>query len=395
MASQFDHDAPAGIAARAKRLILQPKEEWPRIDAEPMTVRGIMTGWVVPLAAIGPVARLIGSLVFGYGMFGIHYRPSVGSAITTAVLGYIFALIATWILALVVDALAPSFGGTKSPVQAMKVAAFSATAGWLAGIFGLVPSIAFLGLLGLYSLYLLYLGLPLLMKAPADKAMSYTIVTIVVAVVLFIVAGMLTGAVARAFVPAPSLDGGSISGSVAVPGVGKIDLAKLDEASKRMEAAANASEGKAAAGAPSAIAPATLQAMLPSDVDGWKRTETESSGGGAAGISGSNAQATYASGDDSFTLSVTDSGTLGSIATLGGALSGQSSKETATGYEKTAMVDGHMVSEKWDNASHSGSYGTMIASRFMVSADGSAPSIDTLKHAVAAVDPGKLQALAR
>lgn len=222
MASQFDQDAPTGIAARAKRLILTPREEWPRIDAQPMTVRGIMTGWVLPLAAIGPVARLIGGLTFGYGAFGIHYRPSVGSAIATAVLGYVFALIATWILALVIDALAPSFGGTKNPVQAMKVAAFSATAGWLAGIFGLLPSIAFLGLLGLYSLYLLYLGLPLLMKAPADKAMSYTIVTVIVAVVLFIVAGMLTGAVARAFVPAPSLDGGTIS----VSGVGKIDLAK-------------------------------------------------------------------------------------------------------------------------------------------------------------------------
>jgi hypothetical protein len=162
-----------------------------------------------------------------------------------------------------------------------------------------------------------------------------------------------------------------------------------------MEAATSAAEGKAAAGAPSAVAPAALEAMLPADVDGWKRTEIASSGGGAAGISGSNAQATYSSGDDSFTLSLTDSGALGSIATLGGALSGQSSKETATGYEKTAMVDGHMVSEKWDNSSHSGSYGTMIASRFLVSADGSAPSIDTLKHAVAAVDLGKLQALAK
>jgi hypothetical protein len=232
MASQFDQGSPSGIAARAKRLILAPREEWPHIDVEPMTVRGIMTGWVLPLAAIGPVARLIGSLVFGYGAFGFHYRPSVGSAITTAVLGYIFALIATWVLALVIDALAPSFGGTKNAVQAMKVAAFSATAGWLAGIFDLVPSLAFLGLLGLYSLYLLYLGLPLLMKAPAEKAMSYTIVTIIVAVVLFIVAGMLTGAVARAFVPAPSLDAGTVSGSVTVPGVGKVDLGKLQALAK-------------------------------------------------------------------------------------------------------------------------------------------------------------------
>jgi len=395
MASHFDHGAPAGIAARAKRLILQPKAEWPRIDAEPMSVRGIMTGWVVPLAAIGPVAQLIGSLLFGYGLFGIHYRPTIGAAITTAVLAYITALIATWVLALVIDALAPSFDGTKNPVQAMKVAAFSATAGWLAGIFGLIPSLAFLGLLGLYSLYLLYLGLPLLMKAPAEKAMSYTIVTIIVAVVLFVAAGMITGAIARALVPAPRLGDGTISGSVTVPGVGKVDLGKLQDASKQMQAAADSAEAKAAAGTPSAIDPAALQAMLPGAIDGWQRTETESSGGGAAGIAGSNARATYASGDDSFTLSITDSGTLGSIATLGGALTGQSSRQTATGYEKTAMANGHMVHEQWDNSAHSGSYGTMVASRFMVSAEGSAPNIDTLKHAVAAIDPDKLASLGK
>ncbi|MGN6270377.1 MAG: Yip1 family protein [Sphingomonas sp.] len=212
MASQFDNEAPAGIAGRAKRIILQPRAEWARIDAEPMTVRGIMTGWVLPLAAIGPVARLIGALVFGYGFLGLRYRPSVGSAVTTAVLGYISAIVATWVLALVIDALAPSFGGTRNSVQAMKVAAFSATAGWLAGIFGLIPTLMFLGLLGLYSLYLLYLGLPLLMKAPADKALGYTLVTIVVAVVLFVVAGMVTAALSSAFVPAPSLLGGTITG---------------------------------------------------------------------------------------------------------------------------------------------------------------------------------------
>jgi hypothetical protein len=393
MASNLDNEAPGGLAGRAKRLILQPKAEWPRIDAQPMTVRRIMTGWVLPLAAIGPVARLIGSLTFGYGFLGLHYRPSVGSAITTAVLGWISAIVATWVLALVIDALAPSFGGVKNNVQAMKVAAFSATAGWLAGIFGLIPGLAVLGLLGLYSLYLLYLGLPLLMKAPAEKAMGYTIVTIVVAIVLFVVAGMVTAALGRAFVPTPSLAGGTVTGSVTMPGGGSVDLGKLDEAAKRMQAATDAAAKGGSANA--AVAPATLQAMLPGDVDGWKRTEIESNGGAAAGIAGSNAQATYSSGDDSFTLSVTDSGALGPLATLGGAFTGQSSKQTETGYEKTETVNGRMVNEKWDNSDHSGSYGAMVASRFMVAAEGNAPSIDTLKHAVGAIDLGKLEALAK
>lgn len=59
------------------------------------------------------------------------------------------------------------------------------------------------------------------------------------------------------------------------------------------------------------------------------------------------------------------------------------------------MQNGNMVEEQWDNAQHSGKYSTMVASRFAIAAEGSAPSIEPLKSAVAAVDLGKLAALAR
>jgi len=97
-----------------------------------------------------------------------------------------------FVLALIIDALAPTFGGQKNPIQALKVAAYSATAAWVAGIFGLIPALGFLGLLGLYSLYLLFLGLPILMKAPEDKAMGYTLVVIVAAIVLGYLVSALT-----------------------------------------------------------------------------------------------------------------------------------------------------------------------------------------------------------
>ncbi|WP_126009376.1 Yip1 family protein [Sphingomonas koreensis] len=176
-------ETSSNLIERIKNILLKPKEEWERIDAEPATVGGLMTGWVVPLAAIGPVAGLIGGLVFGYGgMFGITIRPSVTMAVTGAVISYLLALLCAWLFSKIIDALAPSFGGQKNPVQAMKVAAYSGTAAYLAGVFQIIPALGILGLLGLYSLYLLYLGLPRLMKAPADKAMGYTIVTVVVAI---------------------------------------------------------------------------------------------------------------------------------------------------------------------------------------------------------------------
>ncbi|HET8612829.1 MAG TPA: Yip1 family protein [Sphingomonas sp.] len=211
MATQFDDRTPAGMGGRIKRIIMAPKAEWPVIDTETTSVRALMTGWAVPLAAIGPVARLIGEQVFGYNILGFHFRPTIASSVGSAVTSYILSLIGVWVFALIIDALAPSFGGVKNPVQAMKVAVYSWTAAWIAGIFAIVPALAFLMILGLYSFYLLYLGLPMLMKAPPEKALGYTIVSIVAAIVVFIVIGAAAGAITHQFAAPPALGVGSLS----------------------------------------------------------------------------------------------------------------------------------------------------------------------------------------
>jgi hypothetical protein len=78
-------------------------------------------------------------------------------------------------------------------MQALKLAAYSSTAAWLAGIFALIPGLRFLGILGLYSLYLLYLGLPVLMKTPREKVLPYIAVVVLAAIVLFMIVGMIAG----------------------------------------------------------------------------------------------------------------------------------------------------------------------------------------------------------
>lgn len=193
------------LTQRAKDIIVSPKEEWPRIDAEPATIGGIYTSYVMILAAIGPVAAAIGALLFGYPtMMGITYRPSAGAVIGGALVSYALTLLGVYVLALVIEALAPTFGGVKDRLKAFKVAAYSATAAWLAGIFNLIPALSFLGLFGLYSLYLLYLGLPRLMRAPEEKALGYTIVTILAAIVVWVVVGIIAGAIMAA-VAGPSM----------------------------------------------------------------------------------------------------------------------------------------------------------------------------------------------
>lgn len=182
------------LIERAKAIILTPKSEWEKIDGEPAEIRDLFVYYVLPLAAIGPVANLLGGQIFGRGLsnLGIVYRPSIMNALSAAIVTYVLAIVAVGVLAFIINALAKQFQGTPDQTQAVKVAVYASTAGWLAGIFNLVPALSILGILGLYSLYLLYLGLPKLMKAPEDKALVYVIVVVIAAAVVWLIAGALT-----------------------------------------------------------------------------------------------------------------------------------------------------------------------------------------------------------
>lgn len=182
------------LVSRVKGILTNPRQEWAVIDGEPLSVGGLLTSYVLPLAAIGPVATAIGWSAFGMG--GL-FRTSMGTAVSFAITMFILAIVGVFVTAWVINALAPTFGATQSMPQAIKVAAYSSTAAWVAGIFNLIPVLAILGMIGaLYSLYLLYLGLPMLMKAGAEKAMTYTIVVIVVTIVIYIAAGSIAKVVA-------------------------------------------------------------------------------------------------------------------------------------------------------------------------------------------------------
>lgn len=188
------------LVERAKGIVMKPRDEWPKINAEAHTVQGLYTQYVMILAAIPAVAAFIGMSFIGFSGFGATYRVPLATGLAQMVLQYLLSLGGVYVMALIIDALAPSFGGEKNFLQAFKVAAFFPTASWLAGIFYLIPMLGILAIVGgLYSLYLLYLGLPLLMKSPEDKAVPYTVVVIIVAIVVMVVIGVISSLV----VPGP------------------------------------------------------------------------------------------------------------------------------------------------------------------------------------------------
>jgi hypothetical protein len=184
------------LVDRVKAILMKPKEEWPVIAAEPTDIATLYRSYAIPLAAIGPLATAIGGALIGTNLPLIGaVRVPITNAIVGAIVAFALALLATYVVALVIDNLAPRYSGTRNLTQAFKVAAYSSTAQWLAGIFALIPALSPLSIVGLYSLYLLYLGLPVVMKVPQEKAMTYTLTVVVVALIAFIVIGVVSGIV--------------------------------------------------------------------------------------------------------------------------------------------------------------------------------------------------------
>ena len=177
------------LVARAKGILTNPAREWAVIDAEPLDLGKLLVGYVLPLAAIGPIASMIGWSLFGFG--GI-LRISMGSLITMAITSFIMTVIGVFVLAWVINALAPTFNAQQSMPQAIKVAAYSSTAAWVAGIFNIIPALSLLAVIGgLYSLDLCWIGLPILRKAPPEMAATYVIVVIIAIIVLYMIIGMI------------------------------------------------------------------------------------------------------------------------------------------------------------------------------------------------------------
>ncbi|MGB9893467.1 MAG: Yip1 family protein [Candidatus Saccharicenans sp.] len=186
------------IVPRVQGIILKPKEEWEKIKTEPATVTDIFKSYLIILAAIPAVAQFLGYWLIGLSLpFRGHIRMSFGFSLGRAIASYILSLASIFILALIINALAPTFSSKPNQLSALKLAAYSLTPYYVAGIFYLIPVLSFLVLLaGIYGLYVFYLGFKAgLMETPPEKITGYFVVTIIVAIVLMLVVGLIVGAI--------------------------------------------------------------------------------------------------------------------------------------------------------------------------------------------------------
>lgn len=182
------------VSQRAQDILLTPKATWPQIATEPATVGSLFTTYLMVLALIPALCAFIGQSVLGVGWFALSLRVPLWAGLLGGLLGYTLSLAMVFVLARVVDGLAPLFGGTRNPVAALKLTAYASTAAFLTGFFNLVPTLGLIGLLlGLYGIYLLYLGLPVLMNCPPEKALGYTATVTLAGFLLVLALGSIHG----------------------------------------------------------------------------------------------------------------------------------------------------------------------------------------------------------
>lgn len=400
---------------RAKSILLQPRDTWPIIEAEQADVAGLYTRYLMVLAAIPAVCGFIGMSLIGMGAFGISIRVPLLAGLVNMVVSYALSLVGVFVLALIVDALAPTFGGQKNPIQALKLAVYASTAALLGGVFSLLPMLAVLGLLAaLYSAYLLYTGLPVLMRNPPEKTVSYTVVVVLAAIVM----GLVMGAVGALFMPGgSSLQGsGMPSVSVSTPG-GRVnvDTAALEAASKKMEdavrqmeqaqsrqdpaamAAATANAASAAAGmlgGGQAVAAQALKAALPEQLADMARTGWDVQDGAALGLPTSQASAQYSNGQKEARLEITDMGGLGPMAVLAMGL-GQGEKEDQDSVEKTWQEGGRTLHHRYAKDGSHAELGTVLKNGILVSIEADRMDIQSVRSLMAQVDLTGLEKTAR
>lgn len=173
------------LIARVKGMILAPDQEWQVIRGEPVELMPLFTRYVMILAAIPAIAGMLMMM-----MFGLFF-----TAISTAIVGYVLSVAGVFVTAKIIEILAPNFGGPQDPDAALKLAAFAPTAAWVAGGAIIIPILGGLVALagGLYALYTLYRGVPVVMRVPQEKALTFTLAVIGVAIVVNIAVRVLTG----------------------------------------------------------------------------------------------------------------------------------------------------------------------------------------------------------
>lgn len=187
---------PAGLVERVVGVLTNPKDEWTKIVAEGGSIADLFTKYAVLLALIPLVGKLIGLTILFMHFPGAAPLRIINLLLPHLLVMYAVQLGGLFIMAVVLKQLAPNFGAHADLHQATKVAVYSSTPMWLAGVlyilngFLSLPHVEDLIALvaAVYSVYLLWMGIGAVLQPKPDQQAAYTVTGIVCFIVVMAVA---------------------------------------------------------------------------------------------------------------------------------------------------------------------------------------------------------------
>lgn len=408
-----DPSARAALFKRISDILLRPRATWQQIDAEDGNPAAIYKNYLIFLAAIPAVAGFIGTSLVGISAFGATMRVPVVQGLVSMVVGYALSLAMVYVLALVVNQLAPHFQARRDMKSAFKLVAYGATAGLLGGIFSLLPALSLLGLpVALYSIYLVYTGIPVLMKAPQEKAMGYTAAVIACGVVVAIVVGL----VMSLFTPGARGLGGGVADlgggdavTIQVPGTDiKIDTKRIAQAGRKLEQAQTQGDPEAAAKAATAaigaalgmgdamqaLAPQLLRQTLPERLGDLPRTAVEARSDTTFGLQLTRVNARYEADGQEIKIEMKDIGSAPALRMgMVGWANSEVESEDADAIERVYRQGKTVIRERHQKDGSASEVAMLLPNGVLLEAEGSV-GVEALKSHVLPISQ-KVAALAR
>jgi Yip1 domain len=398
------------LIQRVPEILLTPEDTWPHIEQESATAATIYKKYVAILAVIPALASGVSRPLLDLSAFSARLKLPFVAGLVNMVVVYALALTMVFLVARVINALAPTFGGVKDQVNALKLSAYAFTPAFIGGIFLLLPGLSLLGLpAALYALYLIYLGLPVLMKCPLDEVVGYAVVVISCVVAMVLGGIMLSllwqpvASVVTAQPGTPKSQPQQPKSSVKTSEI-KVDAPKVRESAKSVEKSLEQTKPTpVSASAPTAepapkpeaqkapkihgpLSPQELKSLLPYRIGTLQREFVEAQGGQAIGIPRSFAKATYMAGNQRVDLSITDMAELGGLAATTiwaqTTLDQQSSEKT----EKIYMQGPRRVREVLRQDQRNSQISVLLSNGVMVEIKSQGLDSASLKAALASVN---------
>ena len=171
-------------------LYAHPKEEWHVIEKRHESLSYSLIH-ILTIALIPAICSYYAAAYIGWTIgVGDPIRISTQSAQIMAVSMYFALIFGVFALAYLIQWMAKTFDSKPDFVQALELAAYTATPLLMVGVTALFPVLWFVALAGLaavaYSVYLLYSGVPIMMNIPEEKGFIYSSSVVTCGLVLIV-----------------------------------------------------------------------------------------------------------------------------------------------------------------------------------------------------------------